>query len=208
MKWLMEPVAIAFAVVIVVVMIILFGGFYLRATQTPITPTPTPEPVTTMVTGIPTPLPETTPPTPETTTPPPTPTQPRTYAATAIPFNDRKYYKLPYLSTVYNPRGNLPPTIFQKSYEGKFQDEAVVANVLQAPLIIDFVLTQAQSPTRSFFFITVRNNATRQLLAQEGFYGAYSEDRMKRLCFSSPGSYHINMYGGFVTVELTIRAPG
>jgi hypothetical protein len=209
MKWFIEPAAVALGIIVVIVIIVLFGGFAYRASQQSlITPTPVPETAT--VTEIPTvaltTLPDTTQPIPETTTPPPTPTQPKTYAAIATPYDDKKYYKLPYYSSVYNPKGNLPPTIFHQTYEGKFQSEAVVANVLQAPLIVDFVLTQSQSPTRSFFFITVRNNETQELLAQDGFFGPYSENQMKRLYFSSPGSYHINMWGGFVTVDLTLRA--
>jgi hypothetical protein len=71
---------------------------------------------------------------------------------------------------------------------------------------VDFVLTGAQSPTRSFFYLTVRNNKTQELLAQEGFYGPYTDNSGKRFYFSSPGDYHINMWGGFVTVDLTLRA--
>jgi hypothetical protein len=205
----MEPVAVAFAVIIVVVAVILFGGFYLRASQPQATQTPTPVPETSMITEIPTTLPpvvETAAPTPEITTPEPTPTQDRTYAAPATPYNDKKYYMLPYKSSVYNPKGNLPPVIYHATYSGKFQSEAVVAHVLQAPLIVDFILTSSQSPTRSFFYLTVRNNKTEELLAQEGFYGPYTIDSGKRFYFSSPGDYHINMYGGFVTVDLTLRA--
>lgn len=204
----MEPVAVAFAVIIVVVGVILFGGFYLKFSQPQPTPTPTPE--TPMVTEIPTTeattAPETVAPTPEITAPEPTPTQDRTYAAPATPYNDKKYYVLPYKSSVYNPKGNLPPVIYHATYSGKFQSEAVVAHVLQAPLIVDFILTSSQSPTRSFFYLTVRNNKTEELLAQEGFYGPYTIDIGKRFYFSSPGDYHINMYGGFVTVDLTLRA--
>ncbi|MGA2934355.1 MAG: hypothetical protein ABSD81_04295 [Methanomicrobiales archaeon] len=208
MKWLIEPVAVALGIVLVIVVIVLFGAFSFGATQKHLV-TPTPVPVAATVTEIPTtvPTPETTPPTPETTTPPPTPTPPRTDAAAATPYDDKKYYKLPYYSTVYDPRANMPPVFFQQSYDGRFQSEAVVANVVQAPLIVDFTLTQAQSPTRSFFYITVRNNATQELLAQDGFFGPYSIDTSKRLFFSTPGSYHINMYGGFVSVDLTLRAP-
>ena len=35
----------------------------------------------------------------------------------------------------------MPPVIFQQSYTFKFQYEAVVAQVVQAPLIIDFAVT-------------------------------------------------------------------
>ncbi|HVN66590.1 MAG TPA: hypothetical protein VMT31_08260 [Methanomicrobiales archaeon] len=206
----MEPVAVALGIIVVIVAVMLFGGFYLKITQTPIAPTPTPiTPVVTEVPAeIPTPLPETNPPPQVTTTPVPTPTPERSHAGPAIPYNDKKYYNLPYKSTYYNPKGNLPPTIYQQTYVGKFQSEAVVVRALQAPLIVDFILTSAQSPTRSFFFLTLRNNETHELLAQEGFYGPYTENPQKRLFFSSPGEYHINMYGGFVTVDLIIRAPG
>jgi hypothetical protein len=209
MKWLMEPVAVALAVIIVVVAIILFGGFYLKVTHP--APSPTPAPVeTALVTEIPTtvPAPETTPATPETTIPTPTPTQPPTYAVAATPIRDPNYYPLPYYSTVYDPRAsNLPPVIFQQSYEFNFQYEAVVAKVNRAPLIIDFAVSPgSSSPIRSFFLITVRENSTKKLLAQDGYFRTYSAQSPKRLIFSSPGTYHINMYGSFVNVVLTLRA--
>jgi hypothetical protein len=210
MKWLMEPVAVALGIIIVIVGIMLFGGVYLRMTQAPIVPTSTPAPVTTVIpTEVPTTTPETTEATPEMTTPVPTPTRERSSAASAAPSEEAdKYFNLPYKSTVYNPKGNLPPILYHQTYEGKFQKAAVEAKVLQAPLIIDFVLTSAQGPTRSRFLLTVRNNETQELLAQEGFYGAYTENTQKRLYFSAPGTYHIDMYGTFVTVDLTVRAPG
>jgi len=208
MKWLMEPVAVALGIIIVIVAVMLFGGFYLKTTQAPINPTPTPAPVTPVPTEIPTTVPETTPPTPEIMTPAPTPTKPQgNYVVPAVPFTDEKYYKLPYRSTRYDPRTSmLPPVIFHQTYDGKFQSEAIVVNLVRTPLMVDYSLSYVQSPTRSFFFLTIRDNATQELIAQDGFLGPYSEDRMKRLTFSSPGAYHINMYGGFVTVDLSIRA--
>jgi hypothetical protein len=210
MKWLIEPAAVALAIIIVIVAIVLFGGFYLRSSQ-PSLVTPTPVPVATTVTEIPTPVPttvpETTPPTPEIPTPPPVPTQRGTYAESATPIRDPNYYKLPYYSTVYDPRGNMPPTIFHQSYQFNFQYEAVVANVVQAPLIIDFAVSPgSNSPIRSFFMITVRDNSTQKLLAQDGYFRTYSSNSPKRLIFSSPGTYHINMYGSFVSADLTLRA--
>jgi hypothetical protein len=206
----MEPVAIVFAVIIVVVAVILFGGFYLRASQPQATPTPTPETpaVTEIPTAEPTTVPETAPPTPEATTPPPVTTRAGTYAVAATPIRDPNYYKLPYYSTVYNPKGNLPPTIFHQSYRFNYQYEAVVANVVRAPLIIDFAVSPgSSSPIRSFFLITVRDNTTERLLAQDGYFRTYSSNSPKRLYFSSPGTYHINMYGSFVSADLTLRAP-
>ena len=209
----MEPIAVALAVIIVIVFIILLGGVYLGSTQKHINPTPAP---TTVPWTVPTFPPETTspaapetaPPTPEVTTPEPTPTMPATYVVAATPFHDRKYYPLPYYSTIYDPRVNLPPVIFQQTYKLNFQDEAVVAKVAKAPLIIDFSVTPAfYNPNKVYFFLTIRNNDTQQLLAQDGFYGPYSENSPKRMFFSSPGTYHINMNGGFVSVSLTLRAP-
>jgi hypothetical protein len=209
MKWMIEPAAIALGIIMVIVVIVLFGGFALRAQHPQATPTPVPE--TAVITEVPTTIPETTPetiPTPEITTPSPVPTERGTYAESAEPSEDAdKYYNLPYKSNVYNPKGNLPPTIYHQMYDGRFQKEAVDAKVLQAPLIIDFVLTSSQGPTRSRFLLTVRNNETKELLAQEGFYGAYPENPQKRLYFSAPGTYHIDMWGSFVTVDLTLRAP-
>ena len=125
MKWLMEPVAVALGIVVVIVAAMLLGGFYLKTTQAPISPTPTP--VTPVITEVPTEIPATAPQTaepttvPEITLPPPPTTPPGNYAVPAIAYNDEKYYKLPYKSTVYDPRlTSLPPVIYQQTYEGKF----------------------------------------------------------------------------------------
>ena len=206
----MEPIAIALAVIIVIVVLVVFGNVYLRTTQASrITPTPVPVD-TVVVTEVPTTettIP-TTEPTPETPTPVPTPDPYKTWAVDATPIRDPNPYVLPYYSTVYNPRGQYFPTIFQKSYTFSFQYEAVYANVVKAPFIVDFAVSPgSSSPIRSFFLITVRDNTTQKLLAQDGYFRTYSSNSPKRLYFSSPGEYHINMYGGFVTADLTLRAP-
>jgi hypothetical protein len=211
MRIWVEPAAVALGVIAVIVVVVLFLGHGISSgttigppspdVLTPITPEPsekaTPPPSTT---------PEITPETP--TTPPPAPTERGTYAESATPIRDPNPYVLPYYSTVYNPKGQVFPTIFQQSYSFKYQYEAVVAQVVQAPLIIDFAVTPwSDSPVRSFFLITVRDNATQKLLAQDGYFRTYSSSSPKRLYFSSPGTYHINMYGGFVSATLTLHAP-
>ena len=211
MKWMIEPAAIALGIVLVIVFIVILVGHGITANEAS-KATPPPVPETTMITEIATMLPETTPetppPTPEITTPEPTPTPPETYAVAATPIRDPNPYVLPYYSTVYNPAGQVFPVIFQQSYAFKYQYEAVVAKVAQAPLIIDFAVSpETSTPIQSFFMITVRDNTTQQLLAQDGYFRTYSTNSPKRLYFSSPGTYHINMYGAFVDVDLTIRAP-
>jgi hypothetical protein len=209
MKWMIEPAAIALGIIIVIVFVVILGGQIVKVQQAShVTPTPVPE--TPVITEIPTTLSETAPettPTPEITTPPPTPTLPETYAVAATPIRDPNYYPLPYYSTVYNPRANMPPVIFQQSYQFNFQYEAVVVKVAQPPLIIDFAVSPgSDSPIRSFFLITIRDNVTQKLLAQDGYFRTYSSNSPKRLFFSSPGIYHINMYGSFVSASLTLRA--
>ena len=211
MKWLMEPVAVAFAVVVVLAMIILLGGVYLRTTQPEPTPTPTPwetMAVTEIPTPEPTPLPETAPPTPEVTTPAPAPTQRGTYAESAIPIRDPKIYNAPDYTTFYNPKGRVFPTIFHKSYDMDFQYEAIYAEVNNPPFIIDFsVAPESSSPIQSFFIITVRDNTTKKVISQDGFFRTYSAESPKRLYFSFPGKFHVDLYGGFTNVDLTLRAP-
>jgi hypothetical protein len=211
MKWLIEPAAVALGIIVVVIIIVLFGAVSFRATQQPLV-TPTPVPVTPTVTEIPTAVlttvPETTQPVPETPTPPPAPTPRGTYAESTTPIRDPNPYVLPYYSTYYNPKGRAFPLIFQRSYAFNYQYEAVIAKVDKSPFIIDFaVVPGSDSPIRSFFLITVRDNTTQKLLAQDGYFRTYSSNSPKRLMFSSPGIYHINMYGGFVNVDLSLYAP-
>jgi len=211
MKWMIEPAAIALGIIIVIVFVVILGGQFVKVQQAShVTPTPVPE--TPSITEIPTTVPETTLATPEPTievpTPPPITTPQGSYVVAATPYHDKKYYLLPYRSTIYDPRtAFLPPIIFQQSYKFDFQDEAVVAYIVNSPMIVDYTMTRSVSPTRTFFYLTVRNNKTQELLAQDGFYGPFSENSQKRYFFSSPGTYHINMYGGFISVDLAIRAP-
>jgi hypothetical protein len=211
MKWWIEPAAVALGIILVIVFIVILVGQGIRAGhESQVTPAPVPE--TTMITEVPTTLPETTPetspPTPEVTTLPPTPPPPSTWAVAATPIHDPTPYVLPYYSTVYNPAGKAFPVIFHQWYSFRYQYEAVVTNIIDAPLIIDFAVSpESSSPIRSFFMITVRDNTTQKLLAQDGYFRTYSSNSPKRLYFSSPGTYHINLYGAFVSVDLTIRAP-
>jgi len=211
MKWMIEPAAIALGIIIVIVFVVILGGQFVKVQQAShVTPTPVPKTpsITEIPTTIPTTVPETPPPTPEIPTPPPVATPRGTYAESAKPIRDPNPYVLPYYSTVYNPKGQYFPTIFHQSYEFNFQYEAVYANVVKAPFIIDFAVSPgSSSPIRSFFLITVRDNTTQKLLAQDGYFRTYSSNSPKRLYFSSPGSYHINMYGSFVNADLTLRAP-
>jgi hypothetical protein len=209
MKWLMEPVAVALGVIIVVAALILFGGFYLKVTQPATSPAPVETtPVTEIPTTVPTTLPETTPPGSETTTPSPTPTLPGTYATVATPIRDPNLYNAPDYTTIYNPKGRTFPTIFHQTYEGKFQYEAIFAKVVNSPFIIDFAVSPGStSPVRSFFIITVWDNTTHKVLAQDGYFRTYSAESPKRLYFSFPGKFYIEMHGAFVTVDLTLRAP-
>jgi hypothetical protein len=208
MKWLMEPVAVALGIIIVIVAVMLFGGFYLKFTQAPITPTPTP--VTPVVTEIPTEIPtteETPPPTPEVTLPP-TPTIPQgSYVVIATPIRDEGIYNAPDFRSAYKRMGADFPVIYQHDYDGKFQYEALNAVIVHPPFIVDFAVTPgSSSPVRSFFIITVWDNTTHKVLAQDGYFRTYSANSPKRLQFSFPGNFYVEMHGGFVTVDLTFRA--
>ena len=211
MKWWIEPAAVALGIILVIVFIVLMVGHGIRVGhESQVTPTPVPE--TTVITEVPTLLPETTPettpPTPEETTLPPTPPPPSTWAVEAASIRDPNPINIPYYSNVYNPGRNLPPVIFQQSYNFNYQYYAVVANILKAPLIIDFAVSPgSSSPIRSFFIITIRDNTTHEPLRQDGYFRTYSAESPKRIIFSSPGTYHINMYGSDVSVSLTLRAP-
>ena len=211
MKWLMEPAMVVIGIIVAIVIIVLFVdvGLHMQQSQpSDVNLPPSFAPETLPPSTLPTTTEETTPPTTETTPPTPTPVLPSTWAKATVPIVDPEYHVLPYYSTVYNPAGNLPPVIFQQSYVFNYQYEAVLVNVVKAPLVIDFAVSPgSDSPIRSFFMLTVRDNATQKLLAQDGYFRTYSSNSPKRLYFSFPGTFHINMYGSFVSASLTLRAP-
>ena len=53
--------------------------------------------------------------------------------------------------------------------------------------------------------ITVRENATGRVVAEDGYNGAYSSEPEKKIVIREGGDYHINLYGYHAGVHLVLR---
>ena len=107
------------------------------------------------------------------------------------------------------PQYRVDPALFTDVYHGRFDldylSEGLLVTVDRAPLVIDFSVTAgSRDPVYSFFILTVRDGDTREVVGQEGYGRTFSTDSPKRLVFTSPGKYHLNLYGNMVRVDLAI----
>jgi hypothetical protein len=96
--------------------------------------------------------------------------------------------------------------VFHDRYSLNYNSVGLLATVDKPPLVIDFTVTPGnRDPVYSFFILTVRDGDSRQVIGQEGFGRTFSTDSPKRLVFTSPGKYHLNLYGTLVDVDLRLQ---
>ncbi|MDD1660978.1 MAG: hypothetical protein LUO97_05040 [Methanomicrobiales archaeon] len=104
----------------------------------------------------------------------------------------------------------VDPVLFTEVYNRRFSmtynSVGLLATVEKAPLVIDFSVHPGnRDPVYSFFILTVRDAGSRVVVGQEGYGRTFSTENPKRLVFMSPGKYHLNLYGNWVDVDLSIR---
>ncbi len=109
-----------------------------------------------------------------------------------------------------SPEYRVDPALFTEVYRKQFSlnynSVGLLATVDKAPLVIDFSVTPGnRDPVYSFFILTVRDAGSRQVVGQEGYGRTFSTESPKRLVFTSPGKYHLNLYGNWVDVDLRVR---
>jgi hypothetical protein len=109
-----------------------------------------------------------------------------------------------------SPQYRVDPALFTQVYHNHFTlnytSIGLLATVKNAPLVIDFsVIPGNPDPVYSFFILTVRDADRGVVVGQEGYGRTFSTESPKRLVFTSPGKYHINLYGTLVDVDLGIR---
>ncbi len=96
--------------------------------------------------------------------------------------------------------------VFRERYSLKYSSAGLLATVDEAPVVIDFsVIPGNRDPVYSFFILTVRDADSGTVVGQEGYGRTFSTESPKRLVFLAPGTYHLNLYGNLVDVELAIR---
>jgi hypothetical protein len=109
-----------------------------------------------------------------------------------------------------SPGYRVDPALFTEVYTNRFSlkynSVGLLATVVKAPLVIDFsVIPGNSNPNYCFFILTVRDASLGEVIGQEGYARTFSTENPKRLVFTSPGKYHLNLYGNWVDVDLSIR---
>ncbi|OPX71221.1 MAG: hypothetical protein A4E36_00139 [Methanoregulaceae archaeon PtaB.Bin009] len=111
-------------------------------------------------------------------------------------------------SPEFFPRPFDYPTapFFQEAYSLSWNNIALVAKPESPPFVIEFkVEAGTKNPYDAQVLITVRDNVTGRVVAEEGYNGAYSSEPEKRIIIREAGEYHINMYGYKAGVHIILR---
>lgn len=97
-------------------------------------------------------------------------------------------------------------TFFKNTYTLIYANEAMLATVERAPFVIEFwTSSSSKNPYDALAVITVRNAATGDVVAEDGYNGQYSSDSYKRITIREGGQFHVNIYGMRTTVQVKLR---
>jgi hypothetical protein len=124
------------------------------------------------------------------------------------------------------PNGSVPESIesgraiLTPIYHASFADmrnesRGLLVDVVTPPLRISYTVTKrnwadykgkplSDNPRWSYFVVTVRDNATRQLLGEDGFGYVYSTDEKKEMYFYRQGTYHLTFTGNMVDATIMV----
>ena len=169
---------------------------------------PVTSPPATTTAGTPSPSPSSTP----AAVSPPTSVQQSTVSA-AAPYPDPQPYEISprFVTNIaeYGEGGKPLVTFHDATYPLKYHSEALVADVVKAPLVITFTVTPGNpNPNYCFFILTVRDAGSGTVIGQEGFNRAFSSETTKKMAFTAPGRYHLTLHGALVDVRLKLQAGG
>jgi|MTBAKMStandDraft_1061839.scaffolds.fasta_scaffold00142_19 hypothetical protein len=97
-------------------------------------------------------------------------------------------------------------TFFEDTYKLMYNNAAMIATVERAPFVIEFwTSASSKNPYDALAVITVRNSATGDIVAEDGYNGLYSSDSYKRITIRDSGQFHVNVYGMRTTVRVKLR---
>jgi len=104
-------------------------------------------------------------------------------------------------------RDEMPTaTFFENTYKLMYNNAAVLATVERAPFVIEFwTSASSKNPYDALAVISVRNAATGDVVAEDGYNGQYSSDCYKRITIRDSGQFHVNIYGMRTTVQVKLR---
>jgi hypothetical protein len=97
-------------------------------------------------------------------------------------------------------------TFFENTYKLMYNNVAVLATVEQAPFVIEFwTSASSKNPYDALAVITIRNAATGDIVAEDGYNGQYSSDSYKLITIRDSGQFHVNIYGMRTTIQVKLR---
>ena len=111
-------------------------------------------------------------------------------------------------SADFFPRPFDYPTapFFSGTYSLEWNNIGILAQPSNPPFVIEMEFVAAtKNPYDARAIVTVRNNQTGEVIAEEGYNGEFSSENEKRICIRETGDYHINLYGYRTTVCLVLR---
>jgi hypothetical protein len=95
---------------------------------------------------------------------------------------------------------------FSATYDLKWDNIALLAQPSAPPFVIEMeFVAGTNNPYDARASVTVRNNQTGEIVAEDGFNGEFSSEREKMICIRKGGEYHVNIYGYRTTVTLVLR---
>jgi len=117
------------------------------------------------------------------------------------------YRKLPYLPDPLPLPFNYPTApFFSGSYNLKWDNIALLARPSAPPFVIEMKFNSwTSNPYDARAIVTVRNNQTGEVVAEDGYNGEFSSEGEKRICIRESGEYHVNIYGYRTTVNIVLR---
>jgi hypothetical protein len=108
---------------------------------------------------------------------------------------------------------------FEKTYVFRGNATAFHVNVVEGPLIIEYEVTpqvdclgslescrgsNAKPVQRPYFTMTVRDNATHQVIAENGYGREYSSQTINWITIYREGEYHVTMTGNYLDVFVQV----
>ncbi|MDI9633025.1 MAG: hypothetical protein QFX32_03085 [Methanolinea sp.] len=106
------------------------------------------------------------------------------------------------------PRPFAYPTapFFTSTYRLNWENVGILARPSEPPFVIEMAFeAETKNPYDARAVVTVRNNQTGEIVAEEGYNGEYSSEPEKRIAIREAGEYHVNIYGYQTTLTIVLR---
>jgi hypothetical protein len=104
-------------------------------------------------------------------------------------------------------------TIYDQTYELRYNSVAFLVDVVKPPFVIAYTTTPTtldpyylNNPNYCFMIITVRDPETMSVITEEGYGRNYSTDTDKVITLYRSGTFHVTIFGNMVQVKVKVEA--